>query len=77
MLYDTEPKTKTEIDKLLAELSHHECHLGIDSTPEEVASCKEKQRLIFEKIKALDVEFYEVVKPYGSIEPEQHTVLGC
>jgi hypothetical protein len=77
MTYETNPNTKTEIDKLLAELSHHECHLGIDSTPEEVSACKEKQRLIFDKIKALDVEFYEVVKPYEAKEPEQHTVVGC
>ena len=55
--------TREKIDEILKQNATLESNLGIDSTPEERKQTKYKQFGLFNIIKILDREFYNIICP--------------
>lgn len=62
-IYQNDPKIRSEIDRLLSKIAGVEANLGIDSTKQQFTKAKSKQNDLMEKIKVLDIEFYNVINP--------------
>jgi len=61
--YKNDEIVRKEIDKLLSKIASIEANLGIDSTKQQFTKAKSKQNDLIEKIKVLDIEFYDVINP--------------
>lgn len=61
MKYYTDEATRKKIDRRLVKNMQIECRLGIDSTPKERLRAKEKQGMLFQQIKDLDEDFFNVI----------------
>ena len=59
--YWTDMEIRDKIDELLRQNAKIECNLGTDSTPKQFGDAKLKQNRLFNKIKALDQKFYEII----------------
>ncbi len=60
-VYYTNKKVRHEIDKLLKENAAIESSLGKDSTPKEREKAKVKQERLFQAVRKLDEDFYNVI----------------
>lgn len=61
--YYKDPLVRSEIDKLLEEMTSHESNMGRDSTPKEKEFYNNKKNTCLRKIWSLDIEFYNRLKP--------------
>lgn len=68
ILYYKDEKIRTKIDALLKENASIEATLGKDSTIKEFGKAKVKQERLFNRIKALDLEFYRIIVPESERE---------
>lgn len=62
-LYYEDDKVRKKIDAWLKQIADLECSLGSDSTEKERVKIKVKQDRILQKIKDVDLIFYEILVP--------------
>jgi hypothetical protein len=59
--YFNNESIRLKIDKLLQQNAALESSLGLDSTKKEHTKVKVKQAKLFDKIRELDLEFYNII----------------
>ena len=62
--YENDAETRDQIDHYLAEINAIRASLGTDSTPEERASAKKKEKYRLDQIKKIDETFWAQVRGY-------------